>query len=120
MGFRAKIFAVLAVVGLVPTLLLGWLSWSVNRSELESTVGSAQLSVAGQAAAASERFVAQSVESLRASVSVLPLSELGTDELLSVLRLPYRQLPFVNGMLLLGADGAPLAPPVFENRPFDA
>jgi len=37
MRFRSKIFAVLTVVGLLPVALLGWLSFSVNRDELERT-----------------------------------------------------------------------------------
>jgi len=35
MRFRSKIFAVLTVVGLLPLALLGFLSFSVNRAELE-------------------------------------------------------------------------------------
>jgi two-component system, NtrC family, sensor kinase len=100
--FRSKIFAVLALVGVVPAAVVGSLSFSVNRAEVERTVGSAQARVAEEAARACERFVAQAAESLRLSASVLPLRDLSPDELASVLRIPYRQLEFVDALWLPG------------------
>ena len=41
MRFRTRIVLVLAVIGLLPLLVLGWLSFSLNRDELERTVGGA-------------------------------------------------------------------------------
>src|SRR5437868_8093263 len=108
MQFRSKIFTVLALVGVVPAALLGSLSFSVNRAELEHTVGSAQARVAEEAARSCERFVAQAVESLRLSTSILPLHELSGDELATVLRIPYRQLEFLDALWLPGG------PVVFE------
>jgi two-component system NtrC family sensor kinase len=109
MQFRSKIFTVLALVGVVPAALLGSLSFSVNRAELEHTVGSAQARVAEEAARSCERFVAQAVESLRLSTSLLPLHELSGDELATVLRIPYRQLDFLDALWLPGG------PAVFES-----
>jgi len=55
--FRSRVFLVLAVVGFVPLLVLGWLSFSVNRTELETTVGRAHEATAVAAArAGSTRF----------------------------------------------------------------
>ena len=102
MQFRSKIFAVLALVGVVPAALLGALSFSVNRAELERTVGAAQARVAEEAARACERFVAQAAESLRLSVSLLPLRDLSPADLATVLRIPYRQLEFVDAIWLPG------------------
>src|SRR5205807_1723694 len=48
--FRSKIFAVLALVGVVPAVVLGSLSFYVNRAELERTVRSAETRVAAGAA----------------------------------------------------------------------
>jgi hypothetical protein len=102
MQFRSKIFAVLALVGVVPAAILGAMSFSVNRGELERTVGSAQSRVAEEMARACERFVAQAAESLRLSASVLPLRELSADDLGTVLRIPYRQLEFIDAIWLPG------------------
>ena len=46
MQFRSKIFAVLTLVGVVPAAILGAMSFSVNRAEMERTVGSTQARVA--------------------------------------------------------------------------
>ena len=55
MSFRAKILAVLTVVGLLPLALLGFLTFTVNRAELEQTAGAAQEALAQEAARAAER-----------------------------------------------------------------
>jgi two-component system, NtrC family, sensor kinase len=115
MGFRAKIFAVLAAIGLFPAAILGWLSFSVNRTELEKSVGASQSAVAEEVARGSERFVLQAAESLRLSASILPLGSLSPSEVASVLRIPYRQLDFLDAVQLLSAAGTPLTPPIFES-----
>ena len=102
MQFRSKIFAVLALVGVVPAAVVGSLSFSINRAEVERTVASAQARVAEEAARACERFVAQAAESLRLSATILPLRDLSGDELATVLRIPYRQLEFVDAVWLPG------------------
>ena len=114
MTFRIKIFAALAVVGVLPVALLGWLSFSVHRSELERTIGRAQATVAEEAARSCERFVASAVESLRLSVSALPLDQLTPQEAFDILRIPYRQLEFADVLLELDGDGVPITAPVYE------
>jgi len=114
MRFRSKIFAVLALVGVVPAAVLGVMSFSVNRAELERTVGSAQALVAEEAARACERFVAQATESLRLSLTVLPLPQLSSSELGTVLRIPYRQLEFVDA---LWVPGGPVVYEASSGRP---
>jgi two-component system NtrC family sensor kinase len=101
MGFRSRIFTVLAMVGVVPAAVMGWLSFTVNRGELVRTVGTAQAQVAAELARSCERFVAQGVQSLTQSMSVLPLEKLSDAELATALRIPYRQLEFVDALQIL-------------------
>ena len=59
MRFRSKIFAVLTVVGLLPLALLGFLSFSVNRAELELSSSAAQEALAQEAARGAEHWMAR-------------------------------------------------------------
>jgi signal transduction histidine kinase len=117
LSFRSKIVSVLAVIGLLPLLVLGWLSFSVNRGELEKTVGGAHEATARAAARACERWVAQSVEALRLSLSTIPFDQLSAAELATVLRIPYRQLDAVEAIALLDERGNALVPPVADPKP---
>ena len=114
MSFRARLFAYLALNGVVPVALLGWLSFSLHRAEVERTVSRAQVSVAAEAARNVERTVASGIEGLRLSVGALPLNQLSNAELAAVLRIPYRQLSSMGAAALLGTDGKLLAAPVYE------
>ena len=114
MTFRARIFAVLALTGVVPVALLGWLSFSLHRAEVERTVSRAQAAIAAEAARNVERTIASGIEGLRLSVGALPLGELSDVELTAVLRIPYRQLAFVNAVALLTSSGNLLAAPAYE------
>src|SRR5438105_2823322 len=114
MTFRARIFAVLALTGVVPVALLGWLSFSLHRAEVERTVSRAQAAIAAEAARNGERTIARGIEGLRLSVGALPLGELSDVELTAVLRIPYRQLAFVNAVALLTSSGNLLAAPAYE------
>src|SRR5207244_1914674 len=114
MSFRARLFAFLALTGVLPVALLGWLSFSLHRAEVERTVSRAQVSVAAEAARNVERTVAGGIDGLRMSVGALPLGQLSDAELAAVLRIPYRQLPAVGAVALLGKDGKLLATPVYE------
>ena len=114
MSFRTRLFAFLALTGVLPVALLGWLSFSLHRAEVERTVGRAQLSIAAEAARNVERTIAAGIDGLRLSVGALPLDQLSNAELASVLRIPYRQLPAVGAVALLGNDGKLLATPVYE------
>jgi len=61
-----------------------------------------------------ERTVASGIDGLRLSVGALPLDQLSNAELAAVLRIPYRQLPAVGAVALLGNDGKLLSTPVYE------
>jgi hypothetical protein len=87
----------------------------VNRAGLEKSVGASQSAVAEEVARGSERFVLQAVSSLRFSASILPLGELSPQEVASVLRIPYRELDFLDAVQLLTASGTPLSPAIFES-----
>jgi signal transduction histidine kinase len=112
LNFRGKIFLSLAIVGCVPLALLGAQSFSVNRAELTRTVGAAQAATARAAAAGCEKWIAQSIEQLRLSVGYLPYGELSGDELATVLRIPLRQLAFVDVLAVLDEKGRALVPPI--------
>jgi signal transduction histidine kinase len=112
LNFRGKIFLSLAVVGCVPLALLGAQSFSVNRAELTRTVGAAQAATARAAAAGCEKWIAQSIEQLRLSVGYLPYGELSGKELAAVLRIPLRQLAFVDVLAVLDEKGRALVPPI--------
>jgi two-component system NtrC family sensor kinase len=116
MSFRSKIFLVLALVGVAPLLVIGWLSFSLNRAELEKTVGGSQAALAQEAARGAERTLARAIESLRLSVAILPVFELEPAERSAALLIPYRQLDFVGAVALVGADGTLLAEPAFGPR----
>src|SRR3954469_17530262 len=116
MSFRSKIFLVLALVGLAPLLVIGWLSFSLNRAELEKQVGGSQAALAQEAARGAERTLARAIESLRLSVAILPVFELEPAERPAALLIPYRQLDFVGAVALVGADGTLLAEPAFGPR----
>ena len=115
MSFRARLFSFLALTGVLPVALLGWLSFSVHRAEVERTVSAAQGAIAAEAARNVERTVASGIEGLRLSVGALPLDQLSNPELAAVLRIPYRQLSFIDAVALLDADANLLAPAVYEH-----
>ncbi len=117
MRFRSKIFAVLTVVGLLPLALLGFLSFTVNRDELERTATQSQESVAQEAARGAEHWVARGVEGLRLSISILPFEQLKPGEVAAALHIPYGQLQFVDALALLDERGNLAAPLVAEARP---
>jgi signal transduction histidine kinase len=116
MSFRARLFAFLALTGVLPVALLGWLSFSLHRAEVERTVSSAQSAIAAEAARDVERTVASGIDGLRLSVGALPLDQLSDAELAAVLRIPYRQLSFVDAVALLDSNGKLLAPAVYEQN----
>src|SRR3954454_11348843 len=116
MRFRSKIFAVLTVVGLLPLALLGFLSFTVNRDELERTSAAAQEALVQEAARGAEHWVARGVEGLRLSVSILPFEQLRPQEVSAALRIPYGQLEFIDALALLDDGGRLVAPAVMDGR----
>ena len=114
MSFRNRILVALLAVGAVPVAILGRMSYDVNRRELIATVGDAQASTAAEIARQCESFVLNGVEHLRSSASYLPLASLSGADAATALRIPLRQLPWVNVLVLLSDRGNALAEPVFD------
>jgi two-component system, NtrC family, sensor kinase len=117
MRFGAKIGLVLLAVGVLPVALLGLVSYTVSRDELQRTVGRMQTQAAEDVALFTERFVSSSVESLRLAVSAMPFDDFSRGEISAVLDIPYRQLPFVSMLAVVDDRNVPVAGPVFERRP---
>ena len=116
MRFRSKIFAVLTVVGLLPVALLGWLSFTVNRDELERSVAGAQEALAQQEARGAEHAIARGIEGLRLSLGLLPFDQLQPEEVAAALHIPYGQLQFIEALALFDSEGNLVVPLVAEAR----
>jgi two-component system, NtrC family, sensor kinase len=115
MRFGAKIALTLIAVGVLPVALLGLVSYTVSRDELQRTVGRMQTQGAEDLALFTERTVTAAVESLHLSTAaILPLDEFSQGELSQILEIPYRQLPAVSILALVNDEGKPVAGPVFE------
>jgi len=117
MRFGAKIGLVLLCVGVLPVTLLGWVSYTVSRDEVQRTVGRMQQQAAEDLALYTERFVTNGVEALRLAGRSFKVDELSRGEFLTVLSLTYRQLPFVSIAAVVDDRRVPVAGPVFERRP---
>jgi two-component system, NtrC family, sensor kinase len=117
MSFRSRILLALLAVGVLPIAILGFMSDGANRRELAETVGAAQAQSAAEAARQCETFVLSAVEHLRLSASYLPFARLSAADTGTALRIPYRQLPWVNVLVLLSDDGSAVAAPVYDAVP---
>ena len=118
MRFGAKIDLVLLAVGVLPIALLGLVSYTVSRDELQRTVGRMQTQAAEDLALFTERTVTSSLDSLNLSTTaLLPLDDFARGELTQILQIPYRQLQFVSVLALVSDRKVPVAGPVFERRP---
>ena len=118
MRFGAKIGLVLLAVGVVPVALLGLVSYTVSRDEVQRTVGRMQAQAAEDLALFTERTVTSSLENLDLSTAaLLPLDDFARSELTQILQIPYRQLQFVSIIALVNDRNVPIAGPVFERRP---
>jgi signal transduction histidine kinase len=117
MRFGAKIGLVLLAVGVLPVALLGLVSYTVSRDELQRTVGRMQTQAAEDLALFTERTVTSSLENLRLSAAALPLDVFARGELSQILRIPYVQLPFVSILAIVNDQRAPIAGPVFDRHP---
>src|SRR5512139_3496533 len=112
MRFGAKIGLVLLAVGVLPVALLGLVSYTVARDELQRTVGRMQTQAAQDLALYTERTVTSSLENLNLSTAaLLPLDEFSRSELSQILEIPYRQLPFVSILALFDDQKVPVAGP---------
>jgi signal transduction histidine kinase len=117
MSFRTRILLALLAVGVAPVALLGLMSYGTNREELVETVSAGQAQAAAEIARQFEAFVLNGVEHLEASTRYLPLARLSRDDAADALRIPFRQLSWVNVLVLLSERGEALAPPVFDAAP---
>ena len=118
MRFGAKIGLVLLAAGVLPVALLGLVSYTVSRNELQRTVGRMQTQAAEDLALFTERTVTSSLENLDLSTAaLLPLDDFAQSELTQILQIPYRQLQFVSIIALVNDRNVPVAGPVFERRP---
>ena len=117
MSFRSRILVALLAVGVAPVVLLGLMSYEVNRQELLGTVSAGQAQAAAELARQFEAFVLNGVEHLETSARFLPLARLSRDDVADALGIPFRQLPWVNVLVLLSERGDAVAPPVFEASP---
>jgi len=118
MRFGAKIGLVLLAVGVLPVALLGLVSYTVSRDELQRTVGRMQTQGAEDLALFTERTLTSSLENLNLSTAaLLPLDDFARSELTQILQIPYRQLRFVSILALVNDRKVPVAGPVFERRP---
>jgi signal transduction histidine kinase len=112
MSFRAKVLLVVLLSALPPALLLGWMSWSASRSELEAEARRRQTEAAHQLADGAADLVFESIQSLKLAATYLPLTQLSTAELSSAIAIPFRQLPQLEVLLATSADGSVLGAPM--------
>jgi two-component system, NtrC family, sensor kinase len=111
--FASRLMLVLALVGVVPVLLLGGLSFHAHRDTLLRLVGRLQTQAATDFARACRQLVLSGVDSLRLAAGSLPLDTLAPAEASQVLGIPLRQLRALNLLVLVDERGHALAPAVF-------
>jgi len=114
--FASRLLLVLALVGVVPVLLLGGLSFRANRDALHQMVGGLQIQAATDLARSCRQLVLMGVDNLRAAAEYLPLERLESQEVSDVLSIPLRQLSALNLLVLVDAEGRALAPTVFSSE----
>jgi signal transduction histidine kinase len=117
MDLRSKIWAAMAAAGVVPLVLLGWLSYRTSRTELTDTVGRLQAETAAELARGCERVVEAGAASVALAAGYVPWSGLSREEVAAVLAIPYRQLADVAALALVDAQGEAVVPPLFEPHP---
>jgi signal transduction histidine kinase len=115
--FRTRILLALLVVGVAPLVLASVLAYRANRDEVLGAVGRAQAQSAQELARECEQFVLGAVDHLSASAGYLPLAQLGPDQVRDVLGIPFRQLRWVNTLVLLSERGTAIGAPLFEPAP---
>ncbi|WP_434389752.1 ATP-binding protein [Melittangium boletus] len=111
--FASRLMLVLALVGVVPVLLLGGLSFHAHRAALLRLVGELQTQAATDFARSCRQLVLSGVDHLRLATGSLPLEGLGSAEASQVLGIPLRQLGALNLLVLVDGEGRALAPAVF-------
>jgi signal transduction histidine kinase len=117
MRFAAKIWLVLLAAGVLPVALLGLVSYTVSRDELQRTVGRMQEQAASDLALFTERFVSNAFENLRLATSTVYAEDFSQRELSQVLGLPYSSLKFISIIAIVDEKSAPVAGPMYESHP---
>ncbi len=115
--FRTRILLALMLVGVAPLVLASALAYRANRDEVLGAVGRAQAQSAQDLARECEQFVLGAVDHLSASAGYLPLAQLEPDQVRDVLGIPFRQLRWVNALVLLSERGTAVGSPLFEPAP---
>ena len=115
--FRTRILLALILVGVAPLVLASALAYRANRDEVLGAVGRAQAQSAQDLARECEQFVLGAVDHLSASAGYLPLAQLQPDQVRDVLGIPFRQLRWVNALVLLSERGTAVGAPLFEAAP---
>ena len=111
--FVSRLMLVLALVGVVPVLLLGGLSFRANRDELHRLVGGLQTQAATELARSCRQLVVTGVDNLRLAAEYLPLENLKPEHAHKVLSIPLRQLGSLNLLMLADAQGHGIGDAVF-------
>jgi len=111
------ILVALLAAGLLPVIVLGWISERIGREELAAAVGGAQARQAEELAWAAERYVVDRLQGLSLATSYIPFDSLSPREITAALAIPYRQLPGFEVIALLDAEGRAASRPVHEPRP---
>ncbi len=114
--FASRLMWVLVLVGVVPVVVLGGLSFRANRDALHHTVGGLQVQAAEDLARDCNQLVLGRVDELRQAVEYLPLDKLRPPEASKVLSIPLRQLGSLNLLVLVDAKGQAIAPAVFTQE----
>lgn len=117
MRFRTRILLALIFVGVAPLVLASALAYRANREEVLGAAGRAQAQTAQDLARECEQFVLGAVDHLSASAGYLPLAQLPAGQVRDVLGIPFRQLRWVNVLVLLSEQGSAVGPPVYEPAP---
>jgi signal transduction histidine kinase len=119
MGFRARITLVLVLAGVLPIVLLGWSLHRASRDELVAELERGQAGSTRDLARECARGVLEGAGALQLAATYIPFSSLSGDEIADVLQIPFRQLPALNVLAVLDADGVARTRPLYR-APGDA
>lgn len=112
MKLGTGILIAVVACGAAPVLVVGWSAEREAREELTAAIGTAQAGQAAELARGVDRFVLDRLQALSLAAGYLPLDRLGPREIFRALAVPYRQIPGIEILAFLDAEGRALAPPV--------
>lgn len=111
MKLRQRLGIIVAVAAGLPILGLGFLFSEVAARRLEAREQALQAAMAAALAASVGTWVEAQGATLGLLARSFPVGTLGPEERVGLLRLVYRQAPGAGAVVLVGPDGADLAPP---------